>query len=602
MASTDVGTVITNSQDNATSALKDAIAATAADLSSFEATYFTITDPNTLNFDTYDKASDILNALIAGKPTSPLTNLSKFQSSIADVKLSDISYTETSVPELSASAPSLDYGTKPESTMPDAPTMEAMKEVSVPTTPVVTYPSEPSISDTTIPTLDSYEEPLLSASLPNLSSLTAPTTEFTWVEEAYNHLIQDDIVTALQTDIGGGLLPDETSEISKITSAADKILKQQTEDISRTYTGNGFYFPSGVLTKAINEAQQANVESKLTSLETLKVDYMKIRISNRQSAIASGINLEKMLRDYCSALNERSLNYEKAVIEKAIALFDSQIEAKKLYIDNYNAGVNGYNAEWQGVTTKLTAYKTKMEGASISVEIKKVLVDIYVAKVNTIKVKYDIYKTQMEAARLNFDMESAKLSRYKAMIDAYAERVRAKVAEFELYKATIQGELGKIEVYKTQVEAFKSQVEAAKIQTDIRKTSADMTIEQNKEKISKLMAEIELYKVEATSHYEYQKTLIQKYATDVDAWRVDVTANNEAWKLWMQISTLATDQTFKKALQQTEVAKYKVDKSYKEYSIRVQALHDKVETYRDIVRGYLNAINTLAVQEKSSST
>lgn len=267
-------------------------------------------------------------------------------------------------------------------TVGDAPILGTDIDTNFPTFTPTPYSLD------TIPTVDT------SAVIPG--ELPADiTTAITWFESNYDDTLYQQIYTQLISDLNsgagglGGTVEQEIYDRAIARQNVDNDAKYR--EIEEYAASRGFDLPTGAMMGRLQEQTNVIATNNLDINGKILIEQADLAQKNQQFVITATTTLEGLLRDYSNKVNDRSLDYSKAVATIAIQRYAEQMrgyiaaaEANKIYvtvqlevlksvveankglISQFVAEAQAYDAEIGAIASKNTAiadvYKTEVAG------------------------------------------------------------------------------------------------------------------------------------------------------------------------------------------------------------------------------------------------
>ena len=504
------------------------------------------------------------------------------------------------VADFLSATPVLNIPPAPSAALPSAPAAPTLNDVAIPDAPTTLLPVAPTLSTYgELPAAPSISLPYFTAEMP-LDDLVAPSSEFSFYEQAYASALLDATKAKLLSDMengGYGIEPADELQLWERARAREIILSQQTADEAVSFHATrGFRLPPGELSVVIQRGQQ-DLQDKLSSINRdIALKRADLYVDSRKFTIQQAKELENTLINYHNSVMERALNASKAVLEFAISIFNAQVA-------KFNARVSAYQTEAQVFETRVRAalvqvevYRAILDGRRTEVEIDKTKVDVYRAEIGAVDAVVGIYRTRMEAAKIQSDIEANRLNVFRAMTEAYAQQVQAKVAEFSMYSSQIDGETAKIDAFRAEVDAYTAQVAGARAKVDVQVAQANVETEQARAKLLAYQASIDGFRADLTSQVEVLRSTTDVYRADLTAFATAVDALKAAFSLQVEENRVnlahwqgLTDREQSDAVLQLQALKASLD-------IRLDASKFGTEFYGNVVASTLGSITTLAAQ------
>lgn len=177
---------------------------------------------------------------------------------------------------------------------------------------------------------------------------------FSWYETAFNNDFYDAIKAKLTTDLvnGSSGIGGTVEQDIYDRAVARKELEEVRiyDELEERLSSTGFDLPTGAMTSALQE--HGNAVAMRTQDINLKIieEQADLAQKNSQFVITASTNLDNILRDFIGKLNQRSLDYKKALADHIIKAYDLYLKdagnvllAQTSKADN---SVKGYAAEY----------------------------------------------------------------------------------------------------------------------------------------------------------------------------------------------------------------------------------------------------------------
>lgn len=506
---------------------------------------------------------------------------------------------ESGVPDFSDIAPVLAFPTAPDSGLPDAPAAAPLfVEPVIPQSPVFTLPAVPTFAALNVPEPPSISLPTFTAALPT-DDLTAPTARFAFHEATYESVLLDPLKAKLLADLSDGGYGIETAdEIALFNRTRDREIEammSRIDDAGRSMAARGFPLPPGELAVHTDRAYQEMQDKVSSASREITLARSKLYVENRQFTIREIRDLESVLINFHSAVQERALNTARLTVEMSVVIF-------KALVDRYNARAGMYRVQAEVFADRIRAqlaqaeiYRTQIEAANLTVQLQRVQVGVYLAQLKGIEEQVAIYRVQMDAARVQAEVERLKLEAFRSEVDAYTAQVQAKVAEFGMYRAQIEGETAKVQAFEIQVKAYGEQVQAAKVKADVQIAQLQFETERARANLLIYQGQMEQYKADTERRVAASRLQVEYYTSAVGEYRA---TNDKA----VAEAQLQKEAYFSTVAANHEASKINVERARAKLEATVQALKFKIsgtEFASDKINSQLTAlassINTLSV-------
>lgn len=512
---------------------------------------------------------------------------------------------DTSIPEMTTTAPVLEMPDRPDTTLPTIPAQPDVKDITVPTAPVLSMPVAPTLDAIALPSVPSVALPYFDATAP-VDDLVTPTNTFAFYEVAYSSALLDELQSKLLDNLQNGGYGIETSdEIALFNRARDREIEammSRIEDAGRLQAARGFPLPPGELSIHIDRAYQ-DMQDKVSSVSRdIALKRADLYVANRQFTIEQSKAVEQILIGYHNSLMERTLNAAKATVEVAISIYNTQIARFNARLDAYKTEASVFEARIRAALSQVEIYRVTMEGAKIASDIQRARVEIYNAQLNGVNAVINLYKAQMEAAQIQATIERVRIDSFQALIQAYVAQVQAKVAEFNMFEAGVKGEMARVQAYEAETRAFSARVDAAKTAADIKIARLKAQLETAGQEIEVYKARMLGYKTDIDGQVSRIDALTKVYGAQVQGASAETTAVGEAIRLDLSAQDLEFKRNAKNADILIEGAQIILTSLVKSAEARIAAATAGSKFYEALAAGATNSLTALAAEVNQTGT
>lgn len=289
------------------------------------------------------------------------------------------------------------------------------------------------------------------ATLP-VDDLTAPTSLFTWAEQAYESTLIDPLKAKLLDNlVNGGYGIETADEVALFNRARDReveAMMSRVDDAGRAMAARGFSLPPGELSVHIDRAYQGMQDKVSDVSRDIMNARTKLFVENRQFTITEIRQLETVLMNYWNALNERALNAAKYVAEFGVIVHNALIARYKARLDAAK------------ITTEVNAQivQIDVERARAAYEIFRSQIVGYEARLRSLlepaRLEVDIYRADAEVARVANDAAIARANlQYKAIEATVQQNIQISQMTIENARARINGTIAELE-FRTKAAQF----------------------------------------------------------------------------------------------------------------------------------------------------
>ena len=512
--------------------------------------------------------------------------------------------TDVTVPDLTATAPSLSFPTTPSTTLPASPgASPVFVSPALPTAPTVTLPPVPTLASLALPDAPSISLPSFGALSP-ADDLTTPTAEFQFHEAAYESVLLDPLKAKLLADLTAGGYGIETAdEVALFNRARDReveAMMSRISDAGRAMAARGFPLPPGELSVHVDRAYQEMQDKVSAASREITLERSKLYVENRQFTIREAKELEQILLNFHNSVQERALNVSRLTVEFSISIFKALVERYNARLNSYRAEAEVFASRIRGELAKAEIYRTQVEAVNVGSQMQRTQVETYLAQLKGIATSVDIYRVQMDAAKVQADIERAKLEAYRSQVDAYSAQVQAKVAEFGMYRSQIEGETAKVQAYEAQVRAFTGQVGAAKIKSDIQLAKLQTETEQARVRLLTYQGQMEQYKADIERQVASGKLQVEYHTSLVSAARMLNDGALGQANLQQEVLKSTTQQNIQISEATINAARAKLEATIAALKFKTEGTHYASEKFYAILTALMGTINTLSVSTQTT--
>lgn len=498
---------------------------------------------------------------------------------------------------------------------PDDPS--ALVVPTYPTAPVITDPALPVLTDITLPTLDPIDLAGIEAWLAELRA-AAPDAPDVFIDGnflamiAMSYGINKDVLNAflavspipaavsaaLTTQLAGDSIgipaPVAQALRERVYASEDEQAWRAKREVLVDWQARGFTLPGGALDAKLWMVDQQARDKKAAANLGLWTEEAKLEIQAFQFAIQQGIAYEAMYRDSWFKLYDLSRQIAAQYYEIQIKVLEAKIELYKAKWAGLTAEYEAVKIALQAELAKLEIFKGELEAAKLQGDLNEQQVTLYRSLLEGVKLKVEIYQAEISAANALLAAEVQRFQVFGEQIKAGVAKVGAYEAEWRGYAAAAQGELGRVEIYKTLAQAYGIRVDAFAKEVDADKAAGDFQLETHKLNLQAWQSRAELFKtllqgevarVESTA--KIYDTQVRGYATTVQAESAYV--ETEIKRVGVDVDIYRVDQAT--ALGELQVLTQKLIETSK---ITVGALEAIARTGAQLSAGALSALNMSA--------
>lgn len=371
-----------------------------------------------------------------------------------------------------------------------------------------------------IPSPNSITIPEFTEDIP-ANTLVPPTQQFNYVEPDFSLTLKDDVTTKISNDVnngGTGLAASVEDAIFDRTEERDQlVLDDSIQGLVDEWSGRGFSLPTGVLLKGEERFRIEHFNNRLTTNRDIQKLQADLAQNNTQFAVSSGLSLIEQEFRNANDVNNRALQSERALVEFTIALWETKVTDHNLKLERVRLQAAKNASILQGEGLRLEEYKSQLLEMDARSTVDKDKIANYTAQVNSFNSKAGLFREQVNAVSASIAIENLKLDFYKSQTADYTSRVNAENAKFASHSATVDGELGKVKVFDSQVQAYAAEVAAARVTNESQIAKLNENIKSEDMRLRAYIANIDKWKDKVASANSELGFETSMYGKEVDA-------------------------------------------------------------------------------------
>lgn len=415
--------------------------------------------------------------------------------------------------------------------IPEAPGMAAIPapqrpdidtSVALPDAPTITLPDMEALEQITLPAFVFPELPTFDATPPDANGITVPDVFIGWAEPVYASELLDDLQGQVKAMMAGGTGLHPAIEDALFSRARERDSQESVRAVQEavdTWAGRNFSMPPGMLVK---QADVIREQGRLKASELnrdILVEAAKWEIDNLRFAVQQGMALEQLTSNLFENMTKRLFEVARFKAESQINVFNAQISLFNAQNSAFETLAQVYRTKLDAAVSRLTAYKTAIEGQVALGQINQQRVDVFKAKLDAVQSNVEVYKALMQGAQVRAETIKNQFDAYRADVQAYSEQIGAEKVKFDAYESQLKGEAAKAGVFDSQARAYASTVQAIASKADIKVKGAQIKMEAARTHVSKFLADVDGYKATLQarlSEVQYGTTVFQ---AQVDGWK-----------------------------------------------------------------------------------
>lgn len=410
---------------------------------------------------------------------------------------------------------------------PERPTIDT--SVAIPDAPVLEMPSMEALEQIRLPEFAFPELPTFDATPPTVAGMTSPRAFINWQPAEYASETLDDLAAQVRRMMAGGTgLPAavEDALFSRARERESAETERAVQEATDTFASRGFAMPPGMLAKqAAVLREQGRLKAAALNRDIL-AQATQMEIENIRFAIQQGMALEQLTQNLFENTAKRLFEAARFQAEAEISVFNAQVGLFNAQNAAFQTLATVYRTKLDGALSKLTAYKTAIEGQVALGQINQQKVEVFKARLAAVESSVEVYKATMQGASVRADAIKNQFDAYRADVQAFAERIGAEKAKFDAYESRIKGEAAKAGIMETQARAYASTIQAVANKAEVRVKAAQITLEAARAKVSAFLGNVDAYKARTQAELANVQAATSRFQGMVDAWRADAGARS----------------------------------------------------------------------------
>lgn len=399
--------------------------------------------------------------------------------------------------------------------------------VEIPAAPTISMPDMEPLERISLPEFQFPDLPTFDATPPSASGITVPSVFVNWSEPSYESELLDDLqakVAAMM--VGGTGLPAavEDALFSRARQRESNETRRAVQEAIDTWAARDFSMPPGMLVK---QADVLREQGRLRAAELnrdIMIEAAKWEIESIRFAVQQGMALEQLTSNLYENTAKRLFEVARFQAEAQISVFNAQVSLFNAQNAAFETLAQVYRTRLDAAISKLTAYKTAVEGQIAVGQINQQRVEVFKAKLDAVQSNVDVYKAMMQGAQVRAETIKSQFDAYRADVQAFAEQIGAEKVKFDAYEAQVKGESAKADMLDAQARAYASTVQALSNKAEIKVKGAQIKMEAARTKVSKFLADVDAFKATIQASLGEVQYSTSAFQAQVEAWRAKANA------------------------------------------------------------------------------
>lgn len=356
--------------------------------------------------------------------------------------------------------------------------------------------TEPVIADRAAPARPTIALPSFDATLPtnrpqapqNLQATfeTAYATMSVQMRQAIDARVRDQLATVnpefdaqmtrlearLVTMIEGGTgipVAYEDAIAERTRERADAEAQKVADTAIAEGADRGWTMPGGAQFAALVQGRQDAANTIAAANRELAIK----RVEQEQEAIRFAVTQSQSLRTamlqyslgYAQnliTLNGQGIEFSKFIITTLIDTFNVAREVYAMDLEAYKAEASVYEVKLKGALALKDIYLADIQALEALTQVDRTRLEVYKARIGIVEVLANVYRSQIEAVQGRASLEKLKLELFGSQVQLYQAEGQAKQLEVEIFKANMEGNMQQVRLLEAKAGVFNSRVTAWK--------------------------------------------------------------------------------------------------------------------------------------------
>ncbi|AVQ84835.1 hypothetical protein [Variovorax sp. PMC12] len=497
--------------------------------------------------------------------------------------------------------------------IPDAPAMADIPaparpaidtNVVIPDAPTITMPDMEALEQIRLPDFVFPELPNFDAVAPDASGITVPNVFINWSEPAYASELLDELQAKVKGMMAGGTglpAPIEDALFARTRERNSAETQRAVQEAVDTWAARNFSMPPGMLVK---QADVIREQGRLKAAELNRdvlVQAAQWEIENIRFAVQQGMALEQLTENLHQNMAKRLFEVARFQAESQINVFNAQISLFNAQNAAFQTLAQVYRTKLDAAVSKLTAYKTAVEGQVALGQINQQRVEVFKAKLEAVQSNVEVYKALMQGASVRADTLKNQFDAYRADVQAYAEQIGAEKVKFDAYEARVKGEAAKANVLDSQARAYASTIQGLANKAEIKVKGAQIKMEAARTKVSKFLADVDAFKATLQASLSAVQYSTSAFQAQVEAWRAKAGATVADAEMQSRFSDMNTRTNIAYAEMQMSEYTAKMQNAVQQAQIALEAAKALGQFTAQLAAGAMSAAHVSASVSGSGS-
>jgi len=355
-----------------------------------------------------------------------------------------------------------------------------------------------------------------------------PNVFINWAEPAYASELLDDIQAQVKTMMSGGTGLPAAIEDALFSRARERDSAESARALQEAVDGwaaRGFTMPPGMLAK---QADVIREQSRVRAAELnrdIMIEAAKWEIESIRFAVQQGMALEQLTSNLHENTVKRIFEAARFQAESEISVFNARIGLFNAQNAAFATVAEVYRTKLQAAISKLTAYKTAVEGQVALGEINQQRVEVFKAKLGAVQTHVEVYKAMVSGAQVRADTIKTQFDAYRADVQAFAEQIGAEKVKFDAYESQVKAEAAKAGVIDSLARAHAATIQGLASQAQAKSSGVQAKAAVAQALVAQAQVALSASKAQADATVAQATAATQAYVAEVRAWEAQANAD-----------------------------------------------------------------------------
>ncbi len=355
--------------------------------------------------------------------------------------------------------------------------------------------------------------------------ITVDPNNFSYVPEEYTETVLDDVATKILAMLSGGVVISEAAWLQMYNQhiERDEVSSVRAiEEATEGFASRGWSMPGGALNKTILDVQQKTLNARSEANRDLTIKRADMEMDTVKFAVAQGIAAEQIYKEIFIAVEDNKYKAEELEAKIALQFIEVKIALLNAQVALYQADASVYKTHIEAELARLSSFELKLKKESLDLEADTTRVQKYEAELKKLGLAIEAHNAQINTTKERIDYERLELEHFGTKIKTYVEEAKVYGIEWDGYKSAMQGEIAKVDYYKTQIQAYGAELDAynSVIQGEKTRIESEAIIIQGY--IDKMKGDVQRYSIEADAEIKRIGVVAEGFKQETEAYKASI--------------------------------------------------------------------------------